>query len=138
MNNDVFPALTNLMREAIGDLLAPALSFSDMCADDVIFEAPYAPGGSHVIKGREGVAAYMPKVVEQYAIPELHLTAVHRSIDSSVVIIEFVARNSTGAKTGLPYPQVYINVIKVQKGEIVQYRDYWNPDIARRAIGEQD
>lgn len=122
------------MHEAIGDLLTPAASFSAMCAETVVFEAPFAPGGSHVLRGREAVEAYLPSVVDQYFIPELRLIAMYRSTNPGVVVLEFVAHNSTGAKTGIPYPQVYINVITVRDGKIQEYKDYWNPDVAMRAI----
>jgi len=135
MTNDVFPALTKLMHEAIGDLLAPSTSFSEMCAETVIFEAPFAPGGAHVLRGRDAVDAYLPDVVKQYLIPELRLIAMHRSANPGVVILEFLAHNARGAKTGIPYPQAYINVIKLRDGKIQEYKDYWNPDVAVRAIG---
>ncbi len=133
--NDPFPPLTNLMRKSIGDLLSPTDSFSDMCAENVDFEAPYAPGGAKRIFGREEVAKYMPVVPEFFSIDELVETAQYRSTDPEVVILEFYARNGVGVKTGLPYDQKYINVIRVRDGKIVQYRDYWNPSVVLEAAG---
>lgn len=133
--NDPFPPLTNLMRNSIGDLLSPAGSFSDMCAEDVEFEAPYAPGGAKRILGREEVASYMPVVPEFFSIDELVETAQYRCTDPEVVILEFHAKNGVGVKTGLPYDQKYINVIRVRNGKIIQYRDYWNPSVVLEAAG---
>ncbi len=135
---DPFPPLTNLMRKSIGDLLSPADSFADMCAEDVEFEAPYAPGGSNRIVGRQDVANYMPVVPEFFTIEELVETAQYRSTDPEVVILEFYALNGVGVKTGLPYDQKYINVIRVRDGKIVQYRDYWNPTVVLDAVGGVD
>lgn len=135
---DPFPPLTNLMKKSIGDLLSPAESFSDMCAEDVQFEAPYAPGGSKRISGRAEVANYMPVVPEFFSIDELVETAQYRSTDPEVVILEFYARNGVGVKTGLPYDQKYINVVRVRDGKIVEYRDYWNPSTVLDAAGGAD
>lgn len=135
---DPFPPLTDLMRKSIGDLLLPADSFSDMCAEDVAFEAPYAPGGAKRIFGREEVANYMPVVPAFFSIDELVETAQYRSTDPEVVILEFYARNGIGVKTGLPYDQKYINVIRVRDGKIVEYRDYWNPTTVLDAAGGAD
>ncbi|MGH1416968.1 MAG: nuclear transport factor 2 family protein [Pelagimonas sp.] len=135
---DPFPPLTNLLRKSIGDLLSPADSFSDMCAEDVEFEAPYAPGGSNSIFGRQAVANYMPVVPEFFTIEELVETAQYRCTDPELVILEFHARNGVGVKTGLPYDQKYINVIRVRDGKIVQYRDYWNPSVVLDAVGGVD
>ncbi|MCV3272115.1 nuclear transport factor 2 family protein [Roseobacter sinensis] len=137
-NTDPLPALTTLLRESLGDLLDPADSFLEMCAEDVAFEAPYAPAGSNVLKGRAAVANYLPVVREHYDIRELAETALYRTTDPEVVILEFEARNSTGRKTGLPYDQRYINVIWVRNGKIVDYRDYWNPVVALAAVGGTD
>lgn len=135
---DVFPPLTNLMRKSIGDLLAPADSFADMCAENVEFEAPYAPGGANKIVGREKVAEYMPVVPQHYDIEELVETAQYRATDPEVVILEFVTKNGKGVKTGLPYDQRYINVIRVRDGKIIEYRDYWDPIVVLTAAGGPD
>ncbi len=134
-STDPLPALTKLLQSSLGDLLDPAESFPDMCADDVVFEAPYAPAGTNCLKGRAAVAAYLPVVREHYDIQELVETALYRSTDPEFVILEFKTRNSTGRKTRLPYDQRYINVIRIQNGRITEYRDYWNPIVAISALG---
>ncbi|MBX7482766.1 nuclear transport factor 2 family protein [Qipengyuania qiaonensis] len=135
---DVFPPLTNLLRNSIGDLLDPAESFADMCAKDVAFEAPYAPGGANQLVGRDTVAEYMPVVPEYFDIEELVETAQYRATNGETVILEFHAKNATGVKTGLSYDQRYINVIRVRNGKIAEYRDYWNPIVALTAAGGAD
>lgn len=137
-DTDPLPALTTLLQNSLGDLLDPADSFPDMCAEDVVFEAPYAPAGSNCLKGRAAIANYLPVVREHYDIQELAETALYRTTDPEVVILEFEARNSTGRKTGLPYDQRYINVIRIRNGKIVDYRDYWNPVVALSAVGGAD
>lgn len=106
--------------------------------EDVEFEAPYAPGGANRIVGRQDVANYMPVVLEFFTIEELVETAQYRCTDPELVILEFYALNGVGVKTGLPYDQKYINVIRVRNGKIVQYRDYWNPCVVLDAVGGVD
>ena len=126
-DTDPLPALTKLLQNSLGDLLDPADSFPNMCAEDVVFEAPYAPAGSNFLEGRTAVADYLPLVREHYDIQELAETALYHTTDPEVVILEFETRNSTGRKTGLPYDQRYINVIKIR-----------NPVVALAAVGGAD
>ena len=51
---------------------------------------------------------------------------VHQSTDPDVVIAEFEAEGVVVA-TGEPYRAAYIVVVTTRDGEIVSYRDYWNP-----------
>ena len=137
-STDPLPALTRLLKSSLGDMLAPADSFPDMCDENVVFEAPYAPGGVNRLEGRKALADYLPFVSEHYDIRELAPTAMYRTDDPEVVVLEFESRDSKGAKTGRPYEQMYINVIRVRDGKIVFYRDYWNPIVALRSAGGED
>ncbi len=129
---------TDVQFTSLSSLLHPADSFSDMCAEDVEFEAPYAPAGANRIVGRQYVANYMPVVPDFFTIEELVETAQYRCTDPELAILEFYASNGVGVKTGLPYDQKYINVIRVRDGNIVQYRDYWNPSVVLDAVGGVD
>ena len=51
---------------------------------------------------------------------------LHRTDDAEVVIGEFTATGVV-TPTGAPYAMRYIGVVRVRDGEIVSYRDYWNP-----------
>jgi ketosteroid isomerase-like protein len=55
---------------------------------------------------------------------------VHQSTDPDVLIAEFDAEGVVVA-TGKPYRASYIAVITTRDGEIVHYRDYWNPLLAQ-------
>lgn len=134
--DDLFPSLSALLRDALGDRLAPeATTLLDMVADDVVFEFPYAPpGGVSRLDGRAALAAYLAGVASLIAIDTLVTTAVHPSTDPEVVVIEFAA-TGRGTATDAPYDQSYISVIRTRDGRIVHYRDYWN-SIAATGGGE--
>ena len=127
-DNDPFPALTNVVKEVMIDKLKTKDgSFSDMCAEDVLFEAPYAPGGGMTLRGRDQVAKYLPKVPEDmFTVDRYEVTRSFEDRDTGTVIVEFIA-HAEGTHTKRPYNQRYINVLEVRNGEISRYSDYWNP-----------
>ncbi|HEV7234231.1 MAG TPA: nuclear transport factor 2 family protein [Sphingorhabdus sp.] len=129
-------SLSGLLRRTIGDRLAPeADDFLAMCAEDIVWEFPFAPaGGVHRIEGKDAVAAYLPKVGGLINVSGGSLTAVHRTTDPDTTIIEFEITGS-GAATGLPYDQRYICVFRTRDGRIVHFKDYWNPITLLSAVG---
>lgn len=134
---DLFPSLSALLRDAMGDLLAPeATTFLDMVADDVVMEFPYAPPGAvGRLDGKAALAAYLPKVAGMITIDTLTAEAVHRGAGpDGVVVVEFAA-TGRGNATGLPYDQRYVSVVRARDGRIVHYRDYWNPLVVLSATG---
>lgn len=135
-STDLFPSLSALLRDAMGDLLAPeATTFLDMVADDFVMEFPYAPaGGMGRLDGREALAAYLPKVAGMITIDTLTAEAVHRGAEPGLVVIEFAA-TGRGNATGLSYDQRYISVVRARDGRIAHYRDYWNPLVVLKATG---
>lgn len=135
-DTDLFPSLSALLRDALGDRLTPdATGLLDMVADDIVFEFPYAPpGGVDRLDGKAALAAYLPGVAAILTIDTLEATAVHPCLDAQVVVIEFAA-TGRGNATGAPYDQRYISVVRVRDGRIVHYRDYWNPLVAIAATG---
>lgn len=136
MSNKPDSSLSGLLRRTIGDRLAPeAEDFLAMCADDIVWEFPFAPaGGVHRIEGKDAVAAYLPKVGCLIKVDGGSLTAVHRTTDPDTTIIEFEITGS-GAVTGLAYDQRYICVFTTRDGRIVHFKDYWNPITLLSAVG---
>lgn len=132
-------SLSGLLRRTIGDRLAPdADDFLEMCADDIVWEFPFAPpGGVQRLEGKAAVAAYLPKVGGLISVTGGSLTAVHRSTDPDVAILEFEI-TGTGVATGLPYDQRYICVFKTRDGRIVHFKDYWNPLTLLSAVGGEE
>ena len=62
---------------------------------------------------------------------------MHESTDPEVAVTEFEARG-TVVGTGRPYRMRYIAVVTARGGQIVHYRDYWNPLAAAEAMGGVD
>ena len=101
--------------------------FAGLWAVDGVMEFPFAPPGSPArLEGRAAIEEYLrdyPKMLDIQGFPK---QVVHQSTDPDVVVVEFDAEGVVVA-TGKPYRFSYIAVITTRDGEIVNYRDYWNP-----------
>jgi ketosteroid isomerase-like protein len=101
--------------------------FAGLWAVDGVMEFPFAPPGYPArLEGRAAIEEYLrdyPEMLDIRGFPE---QVVHQSVDPDVVVVEFDAEGVVVA-TGKPYRFSYIAVITTRDGEIVNYRDYWNP-----------
>ncbi|SFR22343.1 Ketosteroid isomerase-related protein [Lentzea waywayandensis] len=107
------------------------IGFAGLWAEDGVMEFPFAPPGWPAgVEGRAAIEDYLrdyPKMLDIQGFPK---QVVHRSTDPDVLIAEFDAEGVVVA-TGEPYRASYIAVITTRDGEIVSYRDYWNPLLAQ-------
>jgi ketosteroid isomerase-like protein len=101
--------------------------FAGLWAVDGVMEFPFAPPGyPSRLEGRAAIEDYLrdyPKMLDIQGFPN---QVVHQCVDQDVVVVEFDAEGVVVA-TGRPYRFSYIAVITTRDGEIVSYRDYWNP-----------
>lgn len=125
---DPLPNFSALLREALSaDLDPAATTFLAMLAPDAVMEFPYAPpGGTRRLESREAVAGYVGGLMGVFTIESMTLSAIHRTAQAGVVIVEFEGRG-VGVQDGKSYDQTYISVITLRDGHIAHYRDYWNP-----------
>jgi ketosteroid isomerase-like protein len=116
------------MRQALGDRLDPdARTFLDLMAPDFTMEFPYArPGMARRIEGLDPVLEYLATVGQGIAVDHFSDVAIHQTDDPDVVIVEFTSHGQA-LRTGEPYENRYISVIRTRGGQIVHYTDYWNP-----------
>jgi uncharacterized protein len=126
-----------MVREALGGLLDPAATtFGDMLAEDAVVEFPFAPpGGVTRLDGRAAIVAYLARLPDLLVLDRVTAPVVHRSRGEGVVVMEFEGIGR-GARTGRPYHQRYISVFTVRGGRITGYRDYWNPLVVLRSVGD--
>ncbi|ANZ36593.1 hypothetical protein BBK82_11470 [Lentzea guizhouensis] len=101
--------------------------FAGLWAEDGRMEFPFAPEGwPQEVSGRQAIHDYLrdyPKMIDVQDIPwrKVHVTA-----DPDVTVAEFDLEGQVVA-TGKPYRYRYIVVITARDGQIVEWRDYWNP-----------
>ncbi|RUW31237.1 MULTISPECIES: nuclear transport factor 2 family protein [unclassified Mesorhizobium] len=127
-NHDLFPSLSALLRQALGDVLAPdARTFLDMCTDDILFEFPFTPpGGTSRLDGKAALEAYLPTVATLITIESMALGRVLVSAQSDAAAIEFSCKGYAN-QTGARYDQDYVSMLDLKDGRIARYRDSWNP-----------
>lgn len=119
---DVFSKLAQVGVQT-GDIGA----LVDLCADDVVFEFPFAPPGRPKrVEGKPALGDYLKALSGRVRIEGVRNVEVHETVKSDVAIIEMTMTGSVTA-TGAPYEQSYVVVLTVRDGLIARYRDYWNP-----------
>ncbi|MFF7651395.1 nuclear transport factor 2 family protein [Streptomyces sp. NPDC007983] len=101
--------------------------FADLWAEDGTMEFPFAPPGwPRRLEGREAVREYVRDYTDHIDLRAVVHEAVHRTADPGVLIVEFTV-DAVAVATGRAHRIDYVAVITVRDGEIVSYRDYWNP-----------
>ncbi|WP_198680760.1 nuclear transport factor 2 family protein [Lentzea terrae] len=101
--------------------------FAGLWAVDGVMEFPFAPPGYPTrLEGRAAIEDHLRDYPEMLDIQGFPKQVVHQSVDEDVAVVEFDAEGIVVA-TGKPYRFSYIAVITTRDGEIVSYRDYWNP-----------
>lgn len=132
---DEFPSLSALLREALGDKLAPnSQTLLEMCSEDVVFEFPYYPPGfTERLEGRTALEAYLPTVSNLISIESMTLHRAFMSSEGDLATIEFSCKGRS-LETDARYDQDYVSILELKEGRITRYRDYWNPLIVLAAI----
>ena len=112
-------ALPGIQAGDLSDLL-------DRCADDVVFDFPFAPTDRPGrVEGRDAVREYLGPIFARTQSQGLSSLVIHQTVDAAVAVIEFTASVQIG---GGPAREVsYVVVLTVRDGQIARYRDYWNP-----------
>src|SRR5262245_40166136 len=102
---------------------------ADLFAPDAVIEfAFHGPPGTPVrVEGREAIREYSRRVMasplrlEEYEVAELY-----QAQDPEVVVVEMRAR-ATIATTSRSFTAMSIQVLRIQHGQIVLFRDFADP-----------
>jgi ketosteroid isomerase-like protein len=112
----------------------------DGCADlfalNGVHELPFAPPGiPRRLEGRETLREYFAAIT---GTPLKHTRfenmTVYETADPGVIIAEYDA-HGTVTSTGRSYQLRYVQVMKVQEGQITLWRDYWDPLASAELLG---
>jgi uncharacterized protein len=119
---DVFKELAQVSVET-----SDATALVDLCADDVVFDFPFAPPGRPTrVEGKSALGEYLTAVSGRRRIEAVPNLEIHETVNPDVAIIEMTMTGTVTA-TGAAYEQSYVAVLTVRDGLIARYRDYWNP-----------
>jgi ketosteroid isomerase-like protein len=120
-----------MLDQALDLLLKKDMAgFAGLWAEDGRMEFPFAPQGwPKEVNGREAVHDYLRDYPKMIDVQEVAWQLVHRTADPDVTVAEFDLRGQVVA-TGKPFLNRYVVVITARDGQIVEWRDYWNPRVA--------
>ncbi|WP_405910285.1 nuclear transport factor 2 family protein [Streptomyces sp. NBC_00828] len=118
----------DLLRRSLDKFLAKDMKgWADLCADDVVAEFPFAPEGTPArLEGRDAVYEYLrnyPDVIDVHKLPSVQ---IHATDDPNLAVAEWSA-SGTVLTNGNAYEMSYATFVTIRDGQIVNYREYWNP-----------
>lgn len=129
---DVLARRRELMLNGDADSLA------DLFAPDAVMEFCFhGPPGTPVrLEGREAISEYSRRVMASpMRIEDFEVTELYQTQDPEVVIVEVRAK-ATLTTTGRSIAAMSIQVLRIQEGRIVLFRDFADPRIFEDLAGE--
>ncbi|SFF54082.1 nuclear transport factor 2 family protein [Streptomyces mirabilis] len=129
------PSAVDLLRRSLDTFLAKDMkAWTDLCADDVVAEFPFAPEGAPArIEGREALFDYLRGYPDVIDVREIPAVRVYPTDDENVAIAEWSVKGSV-VSNGNPYNMSYATFVTFRDGLIVNYREYWNPQVFLNAL----
>lgn len=124
-----------LLRKSLDTFLAKDMKgWSELCAEDVVAEFPFAPEGSQAkFEGREALYAYLKDYPSFIDIKSLPTLKIYGTDNENVAIAEWSASGKV-IGNGNPYEMSYATFVTFRNGLIVNYREYWNPQAFQKAM----
>jgi len=118
---EVFNKLAEGVATGNGDALI------DLCAEDVVFEFPFAPAGRPTrVERKAAVREYLKALSGHVRLEGVSSLEIHETVKPEVAITEMTVTGTVTA-TGAPFEQSYVSFLTVRDGLVARYRDYWNP-----------
>lgn len=104
-------------------------AFADRFAEDGTVEYPFAPTGvPGRLAGRDAIRTHLAsrQSATLLRFQGYRVEAVHQTHDPEVIVAELELHGTVTA-TGRPVRLRSIAVVRVRDGQLVAYRDYYNP-----------
>ncbi|MEB2774073.1 nuclear transport factor 2 family protein [Algoriphagus sp. D3-2-R+10] len=135
MENSKNTTASQLLRHSLDTFLAKDMKgWSELCAEDVVAEFPFAPEGSQArFEGREALYEYLRNYPSFINVKSLPTLKIYGTDDANVAIAEWSASGVVVA-SGNPYEMSYATFVTFRDGLIVNYREYWNPQAFQKAM----
>ena len=110
-------------------------AMAERFAEDIEFELGYPPEGMPMpVQGRatmqEFVSSFMGGMFDPFTI---EVTATYPGADGETLVAEY-ASNGIVKHNGNTYANRYVGIFRLRDGEIVTWREYFNPEEATRAL----
>lgn len=140
MSAEVVAAQQRARNQAVVRQMFAAVSAGDPAgllehvAEDLSYEAPYYTEMAPV-RGRDGMAAMLDAVKARFSRIHYEVVDLFPALDPDLVIAELRGDHQV-AGSPARYRNHYIMFIRFRGGKVVQWREFSNPDVYRRATGE--
>jgi uncharacterized protein (TIGR02246 family) len=118
-------------------LTGDAEAFAGLFAPDAVLEFSFhGPPGTPVrFAGRAAILEYTRQVVASpLRVDEYEVAELYQTQDPAVVIVEMVAKG-TMTTTGRSFTAKSIQVLRIEEGQIVLFRDFADPRIFEEVMG---
>nr|WP_315224698.1 nuclear transport factor 2 family protein [uncultured Flavobacterium sp.] len=127
---------TELFRNSLDKFLSKdMIGWSEFLADDVVADLPFAPEGTpNHFEGKEAFYDFLKDYPSFINLKSITALKIHATDDKNVAIAELSLSGEVIAN-GNPYEMSYVTVVTFRDGLIVNYRDYWNPQVFMKAMG---
>ena len=124
-----------LLRKSLDTFLAKDMKgWSELCAEDVVAEFPFAPEGAPArFEGRAALYEYLRNYPGYIDVKSLPTSKIYSTDDPNVAIAEWSA-SGVVIGNGNPYEMSYATFVTFRHGLIVNYREYWNPQAFQKAM----
>jgi uncharacterized protein len=113
--------------------------FADLFAPDAVMEfAFHGPPGAPAVRlvGREAIREYSRQFTAlQLRIEDYEAVELYQTRDPEVVIVEMRTK-ATATATGRSITATSIQVLRIQDGHIVLFRDFADPRIFQDVMGD--
>ncbi|HZX03032.1 nuclear transport factor 2 family protein [Kribbella sp.] len=111
-------------------------AFDELLADDVVIEAPFAPGGPQRWVGREEWLAFAVPARAGFPVRFDRFTklAVHETLDPEVAVVEYELGGEI-AGTGRRGSARFVGVLRVRDGRVAEWREYQDTAAIQQALG---
>jgi uncharacterized protein len=134
-NTNLNKTAAQLLQNSLDTFLAKDMKgWSELCADDVVAEFPFAPEGTPAMfEGKEALYNYLKDYPGYIDVKTLPTLKIYGTNDANVAIAEWSA-SGVVIGNGNPYEMSYATFVTFRDGLIVKYREYWNPQAFMKAM----
>jgi ketosteroid isomerase-like protein len=138
-HEDTERGAAELMRLHLERISSDIEGWLELFADDAVVEFPYAAsvGRDGRLAGKPAIAGYFRGTPGTFRGLQFRGLRLHVCADPQVAVAEVHGSARVGPR-GAAYEQDYVMVLQARAGQIVAYREYWDPTpaIAAFAAGE--
>jgi uncharacterized protein len=119
---------TQIFTTYLSLMVKDVQALMDLYAEDAVIEFPYAFDTPRRLEGKKAIYNYLKDALAQMQDLRFTNIRVYPTTNPNTLWAE-VQGEAVITATGFPYQQEYVMQLEMRNGQIVHYREYWNPMI---------